>query len=146
MRFDNPWWLVAAVPVLAIAWLVARKGGRTVPRRQHRAATWVRLAALVLLVMAAAQPILTRAVDDRSVLFLLDRSASISAEAAAEQEEFLILALAEARADAQTAVAVFGRDTASIRPSRAAESRDRCGPSPTTPPPTWQVPWRRQRH
>jgi uncharacterized membrane protein len=111
MRFDNPWWLVAAIPVLGAAWLVARKGGRTVPRRQHRAATWVRLAALSLLVMAAAQPILTRAVDDRSVLFLLDRSASIAAGAAAVQEEFLHLALAEARADAQTAVAVFGRDT-----------------------------------
>jgi Ca-activated chloride channel family protein len=111
MRFDNPWWLVAAIPVMGTAWLIARQGGRTVPRRQHEAATWVRLAALSLLVMAAAQPILTRAVDDRSVLFLLDRSASISAGAAADQEEFLLLALTGARADARTAVAVFGRDT-----------------------------------
>ena len=110
MRFDSPWWLLAAVPVLGLAWLVARRGARTVPRRQHRVALWVRLAALALLMLGAAQPILTRAVDDRSVLFLLDRSASISAEAAADQERFLALALAEARVDTQTAVAVFGRD------------------------------------
>ena len=111
MRFDNPWWLLAAIPVLGLAWIIARKGGRAVPRGQHRAATWVRMAALFLLVSAAAQPIFTRAVDDRSVLFLLDRSASISAEAAAEQEQYLASALEQARADAQTAVAVFGRDT-----------------------------------
>jgi uncharacterized membrane protein len=45
------------------------------------------------------------------VLFLLDRSASISAQAASEQEDFLAAALLAARVDARTAVAVFGRDT-----------------------------------
>lgn len=111
MRFEHPWWLLGLIPALGLAWLIARRGGRTVPRRQHRIAIWVRLTALALLVGAAAQPILTRQVEDRSVLFLLDRSASISADAAAEQEAFLASALEAAQVDSRTAVAVFGRDT-----------------------------------
>ena len=130
MTFTNPWWLLTAIPVLGVAWMIARKGGRSVSRRQHRAATWVRLAALFLLISAAAQPIFTRAVDDRSVLFLLDRSASISAEAAAEQEQYLAAALVAARADAQTAVAVFGRDT---RLDSAFSSARTPGPVRTLP-------------
>ncbi|HUO46444.1 MAG TPA: VWA domain-containing protein [Acidimicrobiia bacterium] len=110
MRLDLPWWLLSLPMVLGLAWLIARRGGRTVPGRQHRWAVAVRLLALGLLVGAAAQPILYRSVDDRSVMFLLDRSASISADSAAAQEEYLEAALTEARADYRTAVAVFGRD------------------------------------
>ncbi|HEY3428412.1 MAG TPA: VWA domain-containing protein, partial [Acidimicrobiia bacterium] len=91
--------------------LVARKGGRAVPRRQHRWAVRLRLLSVTALVLAAAQPILTRAVDDRSVLFLLDRSASISAGGLEAQAEFLATALEEARVDSRTAIAVFGRNT-----------------------------------
>ncbi|MGH8928109.1 MAG: VWA domain-containing protein [Acidimicrobiia bacterium] len=130
MRFEHPWWLAAAVPILGVAWVVARWGARTVPRPQHRAAIWVRMVALALLVSAAAQPILTRQVDERSVLFLLDRSASISAEAAANQEAFLSQALEAARADARTAVAVFGRDT---RLDSAFTSARIAGPVRTVP-------------
>jgi Mg-chelatase subunit ChlD len=110
MRFEHAWWLLASVPALGLAWLVARWGARAVSRRQHRMAMWMRMAALTLLVVAAAQPILTRQVDDRSVLFLLDRSASISAGASEEQESFLATAISEGQANARTAVAVFGRD------------------------------------
>lgn len=110
MRFDQPWWLLALLPVLGLASIIARRGGRTVPRQQHRWALVLRLVALGLLVTAAAQPILYRTVEDRSVLFLLDRSASISADSAADQEAYLAAALETARADYRTAVAVFGRD------------------------------------
>ncbi|MGQ0848310.1 MAG: VWA domain-containing protein [Actinomycetota bacterium] len=111
MRFAHPWWLVAIPPVLGLTWLVARRGGRAVSRRQHRWALGIRLGGLLLLVTAAAQPIVTRSVDDRAVLFLLDRSASVSDSARAAQEAFLSAALAEGRADGRTAVAVFGRDS-----------------------------------
>jgi len=111
VTFANPWWLVALLPGLALIWLIARRGGRTVPRRQHRWAVVIRLVAVAALVLAAAQPILTRAVDQRSVLFLLDRSASISSAAAADQEAFLAAALAAARGDERTAIGVFGRNT-----------------------------------
>lgn len=110
MRFGHPWWLLGLMPAIAIVVLVARKGGRAVPRRQHRWAVMLRIAAVISLVLAAAQPILARSVDERSVLFLLDRSASISAGGLEAQEEFLTTALEEARIDSRTAVAVFGRD------------------------------------
>lgn len=55
MRFEHPWLLLALIPALSLAWFIGRSGGRTVPRRQHRIATWVRLTALALLVGAAAQ-------------------------------------------------------------------------------------------
>jgi Mg-chelatase subunit ChlD len=68
------------------------------------------LTGLALLITAGAQPILVRAVEDRSVLFLLDRSASISPVARDNQLAFLEQALSESRIDVRTAVAVFGAD------------------------------------
>lgn len=110
MSFENPWWLLALVPVLLIAHFVARRGGRTVPRSQHRWAVVARTVALVLLVLAAAAPILNRAVEDRHVLFLLDRSASISSEARALQEQYLAAALDQGRPADRSAIAVFGSE------------------------------------
>ena len=111
MTFGYPWWLLALIPALGIVYAVARRGGRAVPRRQHRWAVTLRLLAVTALVVAAAQPILTRSVEDRSVLFLLDRSASISAGGLEAQAEFLATALANGGADTRTAIAVFGRNT-----------------------------------
>ena len=115
MTFSNPWWLAVLIPVLLISLFVARRGGRTVPRGQHRWAVIARTTALVLLVLAAAAPILSRAVEDRHVLFLLDRSASISAEARDLQEQFLATALDEGRAADRSAIAVFGSELATAR-------------------------------
>lgn len=111
MTLVHPWWLLALIPALGIVWAVARQGGRAVPRRQHRWAVFLRLLAVSALIVAAAQPILTRAVDERSILFLLDRSASISAGGLEAQAAFLATALREARVDSRTAIAVFGRNT-----------------------------------
>ncbi|MGH8957962.1 MAG: VWA domain-containing protein, partial [Acidimicrobiia bacterium] len=110
MSFGHPWWLLALVPALGIVSFVARRGGRAVPRRQHRWAVLLRLLAVTALVLAAAQPVLTRAVDERSILFLLDRSASISAGGLEAQAEFLATALEEAGVNSRTAIAVFGRN------------------------------------
>jgi uncharacterized membrane protein len=110
MRLDRPWWLAAVIPAMTIAFLAYRYGGRTVPRRQHRWALAARLAGVFLLVAAAAQPIVVRSVTDRSVMFLLDRSASISAAARDDQLAFVAAALDEAGTEVRTAVAVFGAD------------------------------------
>ncbi len=112
MRFENPWWLAALIPVLGVAWLVARRGGRTVPTAPascgDSGCAWPPSSCWSSGQLSRSSP---GPSTTARFSFLLDRSASISAEAAAEQEQFLALALAEARADAQTAVAVFGRDT-----------------------------------
>lgn len=110
MRFVTPWYLLALIPALAIVVIVARYGGRAVPRRQHRLAVALRLAAVGLLVAALAQPLLVRAVDDRAVLFLLDRSDSVSAGARELQEEIIAEALAAGRIVDRSGVAVFGTE------------------------------------
>jgi Mg-chelatase subunit ChlD len=110
MTFDYPWWLLALPLALAVVWLVARWGARTVPRRQHRVAVVIRLVGAGLLVLAAAQPVLGLSVDRRTVLFLVDRSASIGAEARAAQEVFLAESFGSGRPDDQTGVVVFGAD------------------------------------
>ena len=130
MTLANPWWLLALLPALALVLVIARRGGRTVPRRQHRWAVMTRVAAVVALVLAAAQPILTRAVNESSVLFLLDRSASIAASGLDEQVTFLAASLEAASPESRTAVAVFGRDT---RLDSAFQSNRSAAPIRTEP-------------
>lgn len=110
MRFDRPWVLVAIPLVLLLLWWVARRGRSTVPPRQHRWAVVARMVAATLLVVAAAGPFLERGVSTRSVLFLVDRSASVGAEARTAQEEYLRQALVEAVPPERAGIAVFGRE------------------------------------
>lgn len=110
MRFDRPWVLMAVPVVLLVLWWVARRGRVTVPRSQHRWAVTARMVAVSLLVVAAAGPFLERGVSTRSVLFVVDRSASVGSEARTEQENYLREALAEAAPPSRAGIAVFGRD------------------------------------
>ncbi len=110
MRFDDPWWLLALPPAIAGVYLVARAGRRTVPARQHRVAVATRMVAVVALIVAAAGPVLQLPGDDRTVLFLVDRSASIGAEARDAQERVIAAALESARPADRSAVMVFGAD------------------------------------
>jgi Mg-chelatase subunit ChlD len=110
MRFLTPWWLVAAIPAIALVLLTARVGRRNVPRRQHRVAVAFRVVGVLLLVAAMAQPIIVRTSSQRSVLFLLDRSSSVTAEARAVQEDFVRGAIEVAGPNDLTAVAAFGRE------------------------------------
>ena len=73
MRFDRPWALVAIPVVVTVVWLIAVRGKRTVPPRQHRWAVLARAIAATLLVVAAAGPHLARAVATRSPLSMIDR-------------------------------------------------------------------------
>lgn len=110
MRFDRPWILLLIPAALALAWLIARSGRRTVPARQHLWALIARLAVLVLVVTAAAGPHLVRSVSTKSVLFMLDRSESIGAEVHRAQEDFLRSALDRSDPAARAGIAVFGNE------------------------------------
>ena len=110
MRFDRPWVLAAVPLVLLLLWWVARKGRSSVPPRQHRWAVMARMVAATLLVVAAAGPFLERGVSTRSVLFLVDRSASVGAEARTAQEDYMRQALAEAVPPERAGIALFGRE------------------------------------
>lgn len=108
MTFEH-WWALLAIPpaVWAIRWLGGR-GSRLVPPRQHRWSVLARSLAIALLIAAIGQPLLVRAVDDRTVFFLLDRSDSISAETRELQEQVLDSALSQARSTDRVGVGVFG--------------------------------------
>ncbi len=125
MKLLNPWVLLAVIPAVATVWLVAGAGHRTVPARQHRIATVVRSVAVVLLVFALAAPLLLRSSGDRSVVLLLDRSASMTASATAAQDRFVADAIAGSDIGHVTAVAVFGRD---VRLDRALSTQPDAGP------------------
>ncbi len=110
MRILAPWWLLAILPAVALVVVIARHGRRSVSPRQHRVATVVRSVGVVLLVLALAQPLLVHTSGTRSVLFLLDRSSSITDQARAAQEEYVQEAATAAGLTDHTAIAVFGRD------------------------------------
>ncbi|MCP3975018.1 MAG: VWA domain-containing protein [bacterium] len=110
MSLLQPWWLLALPPVLAIVYVVARSGRRIVPVKQQSVAVWLRLLGVTLLVLALAQPMLIRGSSDRTVLFLLDRSSSVTGDARAQQEAYIIAALEVAGSEDSAAVAVFGKE------------------------------------
>ncbi|MBT8197550.1 MAG: VWA domain-containing protein [Acidimicrobiia bacterium] len=110
MRLLSPWWLAALPVVLGIAWIVARYGRRAVPHRQHLVAVGLRMIGLALLVLALAQPLWIRDSSEKTVLFLLDRSASIDGQARVVQEQFVADALDQAAPEDVVGVAVFGTD------------------------------------
>lgn len=110
MTFEHPWLLLLVLPAWLIVGVVAKYGRRTVGPKQHRAASVVRVIGVGLLVAALAQPLLVSSSGQRSVLFVLDRSSSITAEARVAQEEFVATALSAAGQEDLMAVAVFGRE------------------------------------
>jgi Mg-chelatase subunit ChlD len=110
MTVTHPWVPLLFIPAALLVWAVARRGHRVVPVGQQRAAVIVRTFAVALLVLALSQPVLVAGSDDRSVVFLVDRSASITAGIVAAQDAYLAEAVDASRPGDRTAVAVFGRD------------------------------------
>ncbi len=110
MSLQQPWWLLALPIALVMVYLVARKGRRVVSARQLRFAVWLRMIGVTLLVLALTQPLLVRSSPERSVLFLLDRSSSVTADARAAQEAFVARALEASGDEDSSAVAVFGSE------------------------------------
>ena len=102
-------WVLASIP--PAVWLITRlstEGTRRVPLRQHRWSVLARVLATVFLISAVAQPSIVRAIEDRTVFFLLDRSDSISGDVRQLQEDLVNQALAEARVVDRIGVGVFG--------------------------------------
>jgi Mg-chelatase subunit ChlD len=110
MILQHPWWLLLLPPLWAAVVLVARRGRRVVPVSQQRIAVWLRLLGVTLLVLAMVQPLLQRTSSQRTVLFLLDRSSSITADAQAAQEDYVAAAIDAAGSEDLAAVAVFGKE------------------------------------
>jgi len=110
MILQHPWWLLLLPPLWAAVLVIARRGRRVVPASQQRVAVWLRMLGVTLLVLAIVQPLLQRTSSQRTVLFLLDRSSSITADAQAAQEDYVAEAIDTAGSEDLAAVAVFGRE------------------------------------
>ena len=110
MRLVYPLALLVVVPALPLVWTIARRGRRTVPPGQHRLATILRSIGVVLLTLALAQPLLITRSPQRTVVFLVDRSSSITDQARSAQDAYITAAVSAASARDVTGVAVFGRE------------------------------------
>ncbi len=109
LAFDHPsaLWLLLAVPALvAIAWTSRRRIGRL----QLVAATAVRLLLLALLVLALAGLNYGRLVDDLGVVFVVDRSASVSDHGRRTATSFIAESMQHMEEGDRAGVVVFGAD------------------------------------
>ena len=108
--FEQPIWLIALPPLIALIFALVRVGRPAGPRRQHRWAVAIRIAAVIAVVLGAARPTLVLEVSERSVLFVLDRSASVPAEVRTDQDVFVADAMRAAGPADLSGVAVFGSE------------------------------------
>ena len=108
MTFERPLVLLLIPLGVWVIWRIGSSGVRRVPLRQHQWSIAARSIAFTLLVAAVAQPAAVRAVEDKTVFFLLDRSDSIGADARIEQEVIVNAALEEAGPTDRVGVGVFG--------------------------------------
>ncbi len=115
LTFDFPYalWLLLLLPAF---YVVARLGITYLPRRVRNAAVVVRLLLVAALALAIAQPILHRTSDLLSVVFVVDRSASVSFNGTSAADPWLADALKQAGADDRTAIVEFGGNAVVRRP------------------------------
>jgi Ca-activated chloride channel family protein len=128
LTFDNPvaLWLLLLVPAF---FLVARLGVAYLSRPVRNAAIAVRLALVTTLVLALAQPVLHRGSDLLSVVFLVDRSASVSVKGTSAAEAWLQQALRQVPANDHTAVIDFA-STAVVRQGLGVDHPNTGVPTP----------------
>ena len=110
MRFDAPAFLWAAPLGAAVVWALARRGRWTLERRRRRWVLALRVAGVALALAALAQPVLTLVQRQKAVLFVLDRSLSVTEAARADQERIVSEALGAAGEDDLAGVMVFGAE------------------------------------
>lgn len=127
LTFENPHalWLLVLLPAFYVVWWL---GTTYLPRAVRNAAVVVRLVLVAALALAIAQPVLHRLSDRLSVIFVMDRSASVSLNGASAADAWLAQALARAGAGDQTGVVEFGRTAVVRRPLGAKATAE-------TPPP-----------
>ncbi len=108
MRFDAPEFLWAAPVGAAAVWIMARRGRWTLGKRRRRWVVGLRLVGVTLALLALSQPVLDLPQRQKAVLFVLDRSLSVSEGSRAEQEQLVAEALEVAGEDDLAGLMVFG--------------------------------------
>ena len=109
MRFSSPLWLSAFL-LLPLFWWIHRTGISAVSRRQRKVALGVRIAIVVLVVLALSGLAFSLPERRLATVFLVDVSDSVAGPGRAEAESFLQDALEAKPDDALAGVVAFGGD------------------------------------
>lgn len=128
LTFEHPQYLLLLL-LLPGFYAVARLGITYLPRRARNAAVIVRLLLAASLVLAMSQPVLHRLSDLLSVVFVVDRSASVSFDGKSAADAWLAQAMSRAGANDRTAIVEFGQNAVMRRPLGVDKS------DPTAPAP-----------
>ncbi len=107
--FERPeflWLLLLLLPIGALAWFSKRKIS---PRRRGLALA-TRVALLLAIVLALSELTWRRPVDDLAVVFVMDRSASVSPSAIQKADQFVTNALTHQGDNDLAGMVVFGND------------------------------------
>jgi len=110
IALTHPWYLLLLAPAAGAAYWLGLRGLAGLTPERRRVSFAVRLTLLTALVLALAGPTVSFPSNALQVLFLLDRSASVSPEAKAQQLVLVRDATRSLPAHAQAGTVVFGRD------------------------------------
>lgn len=116
LSFSRPVALLLLLLLVPLTVYLSRTSLAFLRRGARRWSLGLRLAIVVLLVLSLAGTGIVRADQRLSVVYLLDRSDSVSAEAQAQQAEYVRQAIADLREGDQAGVIVFGSDALVDRP------------------------------
>lgn len=119
IHLDHPGylWLLLAIP--AVALLLRRAPFRD--STQLSRATLLRLAALALVILALAQPLLQTAADGATTIFVIDRSRSVDPETADAVERWVSATLSDASPGTRIGVVTVGASPALAAPLGPAD-------------------------
>jgi uncharacterized membrane protein/Mg-chelatase subunit ChlD len=110
LTFDNPQALLLFLLVPAF-YLVGRLSSAPLARPARNAAIAVRLVVVSTLILALSQPVLHFPSNQLSVVFVVDRSASVTVKGASAADSWLQQALRHAGSNDHTSIVEFGKNT-----------------------------------
>ncbi|MDQ5823812.1 MAG: VWA domain-containing protein [Chloroflexota bacterium] len=116
LSFSRPLALLLLLLLVPLTVYLSRTSLAFLRRGARRWSLGLRLAIVVLLVLSLAGVGITRADQRLSVVYLLDRSDSVSAEAQAQQAAYVSQAISELREGDAAGVVVFGSEALVDRP------------------------------
>lgn len=116
LSFSRPVALLLLLLLVPLTVYLSRTSLAFLRRGVRRWSLGLRLAIVALLVLSLAGTGIVRADQRLSVVYLLDRSDSVSADAQAQQAEYVSRAIADLREGDQAGVVVFGSDALVDRP------------------------------
>ncbi|MDW8105398.1 MAG: VWA domain-containing protein [Armatimonadota bacterium] len=115
VEFARPWMLLL-LAVLPAFWWVHRHSLAALPRWQSRAALWLRLLLVTLVVFALAGVRWVRTSHAQAVFFVVDGSASVEPQQRASALQFIREATRQMREDDLAGLIVFGSEPQMVTP------------------------------